>query len=136
VADTNDLLGAWRDLGGQVQKLAGSLAGSVPKELRDPLTRQAELIEGIMRRQIELEQELVRRALGPAQAAAEALDKAPDGMRAQAAAFRAAASSFNQAAELLDVQATALEQTLGAFKMPVNLGRSITGRGSDKSSGD
>jgi hypothetical protein len=128
VADPTDLLGAWKDLSGQVQKLAGSLAGQVPKELRDPLTRQAELIESIMRRQNELEQELVRRALAPAQAAADALDKAPDGMRAQAAAFRAAASSFNQAAELLDVQAAALEQTLGAFKAPVNLGRSLRGR--------
>jgi hypothetical protein len=136
VADPTDLLGAWKDLSGQVQKLAGTLAGQMPKELRDPLTKQAELIESIMRRQIELEQELVRRALAPAQAAAEALDKAPDGMRAQAAAFRAAATSFNQAAELLDVQAAALEQTLGAFKAPVNLGRSLRGGRSEKPSDD
>ena len=128
MADPTDLLGAWRELATQVQKLAGSLAGQMPKELRDPLTRQAELIESIMRRQIELEQELVRRALAPAQATAEALDKAPEGLRAQAAAFRAAATSFNQAAELLDVQASALEQTMSAFKAPVHLGRSLRGR--------
>jgi hypothetical protein len=132
MADAPDLVGAWRDAANQLRSLATSIAGQAGAGARDvlgPLQRQTEVIEQLLRRQIEVEEELVRRALAPARATVEALDKAPDAMRAQAAAFRAAATSFGQAADLLEVQATAVEQTIGALKAPVELTRKAARRG-------
>lgn len=74
-----------------------------------------------MRRQLQMEQELVQGIFGPAQAMTEAI-------RAQATAFRAAAVSFNQAADLLEIQADAVEQTIGALQTPVHLARRGFGR--------
>ncbi len=129
-----DVVSAWRDAANQLRGLATSIASQAGQGARDvlgPLQKQTEVIEQLLRRQIEIEQELVRRALAPAQAVTEALDKAPDAMRAQAAAFRAAAVSFSQAADLLEVQATAVEQTIGALKAPVQLAQRGLGRRPD-----
>lgn len=123
MADPTDLIGAMRGVASSIASQAG--AG---RDLLGPLTRQAEVIEQIVRRQVELEQELVRRALGPAQATVEALESAPAAMRAQATAFRAAAASFNQAAELLDLQAAALDQTVAAVKAPVKIAKRTAAR--------
>ena len=118
MADPTDLIGAMRGVAASIANQAG--AG---RDLLGPLTRQAEVIEQLVRRQVELEQDLVRRALAPAQATVDALDSAPAAMRAQATAFRAAAASFSQAAELLDLQAAALDQTLSAVKAPVKIAK-------------
>lgn len=129
--DVPDLVSAWREAAGQLQGLAASIAGQAGDGARDvlgPLQRQTEVIEQLLRRQIEVEQELVRRALAPAQATADALDKAPDALRMQATAFRAAAASFNQAADLLEVQAGAIEQAISALKLPVHFAQRGLGR--------
>ena len=121
-----DLLAAWRDAAGQLHRAATAVAdeaGHGAREVLAPLQRQSELVEQLLHRQLELEQERARRALAPALATAEALDKAPAAMRAQAAAFRTAAASFHQAADLLDVQAAAVDQTIGALQAPVDLAR-------------
>ena len=130
-----DLLGAWRDAAAQLQRAAGSIADRAGHGARDvlaPLERQSEVIEQLLRRQLEVQEDLVGRVLGPARATAEALDKAPEAMRAQATAFRAAAASFHQAAELLDVQAAAVEQTISALRTPVDLARRGLGRTPDE----
>jgi len=122
--DMPDLVGAWHDAVRQLQQLASSIAGDTTGAARDllgPLQRQTEIVEQLLRRQIEIEQELVNRAIAPARATAEALEKAPAAMRAQAAAFRAAAASFTQAGELLEVQAAAVEQTIAALLAPVHM---------------
>jgi hypothetical protein len=129
--DAQDLLSAWREATHQLRGLAGSVAGqagSVPVALLAPLQRQADLIEQMLRRQLELEQELLKRAVAPAQATADALGHAPEAMRAQAAAFRAAAASFTQVADLLDVEAAAVDQTLSILKTPVQAAQWGLGR--------
>lgn len=118
MADSSDLIRAWREVTQQVRGVASGIAGQVPQEVLNPLQRQADVIEQLIRRQIDLEHEVVRRALAPAEATVNALAAAPDAMRAQATAFRAAATSFNQAADLLELQATALEQALSALRAP------------------
>ncbi len=117
MADSSDLIRAWREATQQLRGLASGIAEQMPQGLA-PLQRQAELIEQLIRRQIDLEHEVVRRALAPAEATVNALAGAPDAMRAQASAFRAAATSFNQAADLLELQASALEQALSALRAP------------------
>jgi hypothetical protein len=136
--DIPDLLGAWRDAAAQLERMAASLADQAGHGARDvlgPLQRQSEVIEQLVRRQVELERQLVQQALAPARATAEALEKAPDGMRAQAAAFRAVARSFDQAAELLEVQAATLQQTVAMLTAPVDIARRTIVRGSNRSSG-
>jgi predicted phage-related endonuclease len=96
-----------------------------------PLERQSEVIEQLVRRQLQMEQDLVHGLVGPAQAMTQALGKAPEAIRAQATAFRAAAVSFSQAADLLEVQAEAIEQTIGALQAPVHLARRGLGRASE-----
>ena len=129
-----DPVGAWRDAAGQLQRVAGALADQAGHGARDvlgPLQRQSELIEQLLRRQLDLEQELARRALAPARATVEALNKAPDTMRAQAGAFRTAAAAFQQAAELLDLQAAAIEESIRAITAPLDVARHGLGRRSD-----
>jgi hypothetical protein len=131
VPDIPDPIGAWRDATAELQRLAASLAGRAPAGARDvlqPLQRQTEVIEQLLRRQLAVEQQLIRNAIAPAQAAAEALERAPAAMHAQAAAFRAAAASFTQAAELMEIQAAALEQTLAIMRAPIQLGQRALGR--------
>ena len=129
-----DLVGAWRDAAGQLQRVAGALADQAGHGARDvlgPLQRQSELIEQLVRRQLELEQELARRALAPARATVEALEKTPDTMRAQAGAFRTAASAFQQAAELLELQAAAIEQSIRTITLPLDVARRGLDRGGE-----
>jgi hypothetical protein len=50
-----------------------------------------------------------------------ALERTPEALRAQATAFRTASMAFAQAAEVLDVQATAMEQAFAAVTAPVHV---------------
>jgi hypothetical protein len=127
MAEVPDLIGAWRETTHQLRGLADSVAGQaghVP-QLLPPLQRQADVIEQMLRRQLVLEQDLLRRAVAPAQATAAALERTPEAIRAQAAAFRTAAAAFGQAADLLDVQAAAIEQTVAALTAPIHAARHL-----------
>lgn len=132
--DIPDLLGAWREATGQLQRAAAAVAdraGQGTHDILSPLERQSEVIEQLVRRQLQMEQDLVHGVMGPALAMTQALGKAPEAIRAQATAFRAAAASFSQAADLLDVQADAVEQTIVALQTPVQLAKRGLGRTPD-----
>lgn len=132
-----DLLGAWREAADQLQRAAGAVAdrtGHGAKDLLAPLARQSEIVQRMLQRQLEIEQSLMHGVVGPAQAVTQALERAPETIRAQATAFRAAAVSFEQAADLLDIQAQAVEQTIGALRIPADLARHGLGRTPDPGS--
>jgi hypothetical protein len=89
-----------------------------------PITApMSELIEGVIRRQSELEHQL----LAPLNVVIDSLEKTSAAMRTQADAFNAAAAAFKQSAELLDLQASTLEHATEALRDPAKFMRAAGG---------
>lgn len=116
-----DLLNAWQDAIRQLGRATSSLTGP-----------PADLLEQVMRRQIEFERELLSRMLAPVGTVIEALDQTSSAMHAQAQAFGAAAKAFKQAAELVEVQAQMIERTTQALKAPAELVGAVDKKGGRK----
>jgi DNA anti-recombination protein RmuC len=116
MADPADLLSAWQDAIRQLGRATASLTG--------PTT---DLLEQVMRRQADFEQELVGRMLAPISTVIDALEQTSSAMHTQAEAFSAASKAFKQAGELVEVQAKMLERTTQALKAPAELVRSVSG---------
>ena len=97
----------------------GQIADSGPlAPLLGPLQRQADLIEDLVRRQVEFERDLLGRALAPATAVLDILDQTAGAMRKQAQAFNAASVAFKQAADMLEVQANLMETAASTVRDP------------------
>jgi hypothetical protein len=109
---------AIRDIAGTTASAASAPADAVGQVL-GPLHRQAELLEQVVQRQLDLERELVDLALAPARGALDLLDQATAAMRAEAKAFRMASGSLGQAADLLEQQVELLEGAIGIVRDPV-----------------
>src|SRR5690349_11252175 len=103
MADARDLLSAWQDA------LRGIRGAAAPA---------TEALEGVLRRQLDFERQLVGRVVAPLGVVLDSLDGAARAMRTQADAFEAAAAAFQQSAELLDVQAALLEKAVEALRDP------------------
>jgi hypothetical protein len=114
MADPADLLSAWQDAIRQLGKATASVTGA-----------PTELVEQVMRRQIEFERELTRRLLAPVGTVIDALEQTSSAMRTQAEAFSAASKAFKQASELVEVQAAMLERTTQALRAPAELVRAV-----------
>lgn len=120
--DPADLLHAWEAAIREVGTVAGSLvvgSAEAAGHLGAPLQRQAELLEQVLRRQLEFERELVDRLLAPARTILDVADQTTSAMHAQATAFRAAATSLTQVADLLEQQAELLQRASGTIRDPV-----------------
>jgi DNA anti-recombination protein RmuC len=117
MADPADLLSAWQDAIRQLGRATASLTG--------PTT---DLLEQVMRRQADFEQELVGRMLAPISTVIDALEQTSSAMHTQAEAFSAASKAFKQAGELVEVQAAMLERTTQALRAPAEIVRSVRGQ--------
>jgi hypothetical protein len=109
-----DLLSAWQEAIRQLGRATAPLTGP-----------PVELLEQVMRRQVDFEKEMVGRMLAPVNTVIEALEQTSSAMHAQAQAFGAAAQAFKQASELVEVQAKMLERTTQALKAPAELVRAV-----------
>ena len=122
--DPADLLKAWqhaiRDLGGVAASLAAGAAGDLVR----PLQHQAELLQQLLQRQLEVERELVGRAIAPLHAAQNLVDQATGTFRAQATLLRVAPKTFGQLAGLMDQQADLLERAGTLMRDPLTAFRS------------
>ena len=120
--DPADLLHAWEAAIREIGSAAGSLvvgSASAAVDLAAPLQRQAELLEQVLRRQLDFERELVDRLLAPARTVLDVAEQTTSAMHAQATAFRAAATSLVQVADLLEQQAELLQRASGTIRDPV-----------------
>ena len=106
MADPGDLMHAWQEAIKQLRGVAAPVAGAT------------DLIENALRRQLEFEKQLAGQILAPLNVLVDVLDQSASAMRAQAAAFDAAAMSFKQASDLLEVQATLLDQAARSMRDP------------------
>jgi hypothetical protein len=120
--DPADLLRAWeaavRELGG----LAGSLvhgSAEMSSQLAGPLQRQTELLEQIMRRQLELERELIATLTTPARTVLDLSAQTAEAMAQQARAFRSASVAMGQAADLLERQAELFGAAIATVRDPL-----------------
>lgn len=117
--EPRQLLSAYREM------LSGLRRGAGPAgALFSPLDLTADLLEGLLSRQQDLEAQL-NGALQPLRAMYGLARDTPDALRAQARAFEAASASFDQAAQVMNLQADLLERTLAALDVPAGLLRSV-----------
>jgi hypothetical protein len=132
MADPADLLRAWQDV---IKQLGSALATPVTgqqdlvKQVLGPLQRQSELLEQAVQRQIEFEKEMIGRVMAPANVMLDMLEQTSTAMDAQAKAFEAAAASFRRAAEMLELQASLLEQVHRSLRDPVGALKSAGAKG-------
>jgi hypothetical protein len=110
-----DLLSAWQEAIRQLGRATAPLTGP-----------PVELLEQVMRRQVDFEKEMVGRMLAPVSTVIDALEQTSSAMHAQAQAFQAAATAFKQAGDLVEVQAKMLERTTQALKAPAELVRAVS----------
>ena len=129
MVEPGDVLRAWQDVIKQLGTAAGSVAGQsdLVKQVVGPMQRQAELVEQVVRRQIDLERDLAGRFLAPVNVLIDAMDQTSTAMRTQAQAFDAASASFKQASELLEVQASLIERSVQAMRDPAEFVRAAGG---------
>jgi hypothetical protein len=109
-----DLLSAWQDAIRQLGRATAPLTGP-----------PVELLEQVMKRQVDFEKEMVGRMLAPVSTVIDALEQTSSAMHAQAQAFSAAAEAFKHAGELVELQAKMLERTTQALKAPAELVRAV-----------
>jgi hypothetical protein len=122
VTGPSDIVRAWEEAIRHLREAASPVAGpaeELAQRLLVPVRQQAEVLEQVVRRQVEMERDIAARALAPVDAVLGALEQTAEVVRAQARAFEMAAVSFRQASELLDVQATALEQAVRSVRDPL-----------------
>jgi hypothetical protein len=122
VPDLGDLLRAWESAIREVGGLAGSLvsgSADLTGQLTAPMQKQAELLEQILQRQLELERELISVITSPARRVLDLSAQTTEAMAAQARAFRAASLSLAQAADLMEQQADLLGAAIGTIRDPV-----------------
>lgn len=124
-----DLLRAWesaiRELGGVASALVHG-STEVGGQLTAPLQRQAELLEQIMQRQLELERELIAAMTAPARTVLDLSAQTAEAMTEQARAFRSASQALGQAAELLERQAELFRTAVGTLRDPLGTLRRST----------
>ena len=126
MADPADLLKAWQHAIGEVSGVAVSMASGpagAASDLGRALQHQAEVLQQVLRRQLEFERELVGRAAAPLHAAQDLVDQATGTFRAQASSFRAASKTFGQLAGLMDQQADLLERAGTLMRDPLTVFR-------------
>jgi len=112
--DPADLFNAWQDAIRQLGRATAPVTGP-----------SIELLEQVMRRQVDFEKELLGRMLAPVDTVVDALEQTSSAMHTQAEAFAAAAKAFKQASELVEVQAKMLERTTQALRAPAELVRAV-----------
>ncbi len=127
-----DLFRAWESAVREVGSLAGQVVqntAGMTGSIAAPFQRQAELLEQIVSRQIELEKELVAVLTMPARAVLDLGSQTSEAMAAQARAFRAAAQGLAQAADLIEQQAELVGTAIGTIRDPLNALRSVASPG-------
>jgi hypothetical protein len=132
MVDPVDLLRSWQDVVKQLGSAAGSVSSAagqsdVVKQLVGPMQKQAELVEQALRRQFEFEREMAGRLLAPVNVLIDAMDQTASAMRTQSQAFDAASAAFKQASELLELQASLIDQSVKAMRDPAEFIKSAGG---------
>ena len=122
--DPRDLLTTWQEAIRQLRSGAQAIGGppaELVRPLLAPLERQAEMLEEVLRRQVDFEGRLTGQMLGPYRVALEALEQTSAAMRAQAELFDTAATSFEQASKLMAKQADLMDRAAQSLRDPVQL---------------
>jgi methyl-accepting chemotaxis protein len=122
-----DLVNAWQDAIKEVADSAKSLvsdSAGAASEIAKPLQQQAELLERVLKRQLEFERDVLSRIVEPARVTLELSEQAAAVFEEQASAFRAASKSLGELAELNERQGKLAEQASGAVKDALGVLRS------------
>jgi len=86
----------------------------IPKQVRDTLQHQAQLVEGVL--------------LAPVDAIFDLLEETGTTLQRQAEALEAAGLALEETAALVKKQAELFERTVGTLRQPAELAKKATGR--------
>jgi hypothetical protein len=98
-----------------------SLAGrsvELPQQLLSPLERQVQLVEEVLGRERQRQQELLGRAFAPLHAVFELLEQSGAALHQQATALRESAQALEQAAAMAETQAELFERAVVVLRQP------------------
>jgi hypothetical protein len=111
-----ELLREWQAAVSSWASAAGGRA--IPPELLAPMERQIEVIQQAFERERRVQQELVRRAFAPLDAAFDLLEQSGAALRSQAKALRESAGALEQAAAMTEAQAELFERAISVLREP------------------
>lgn len=124
-----ELLREWRKLMDSMVASASAVGGraELPSQLLQPMQRQLELVQEVIERERQLQQQLTSRVLEPFDAIFDLLESSGQTLRRQAEALEEAGRSLEQTAGLVRTQAEMFERTIAALRQPADLARAATG---------
>ena len=113
------LLREWQEALTQLTRgAAGQIDQEVIRRLVGPVKGQLEALQRALEQQREAQEQLVGRVFEPFDQVLSALDDTVQAMRGEAAALRQAGDSLGRVAELLEVQASVIEGASSALRLP------------------
>ena len=121
-----DLLNEWQK---SIRSLASSVTGhaEIPAQILAPMHRQAELVQEIIERERQLQEELITRAFAPYDAVFDLLQQSAGALHSQAAALTESARALEQAASMMETQAELFERTIAVMRQPGEIVKRATG---------
>jgi len=97
------------------------------RELQGAMRRQFELMQEVLDGERRLQRELAGRVLAPLDTVFELLEQSGASLRGQAAALAAAGQALKDAARLLEAEAEVFERAIGALRQPAEMAKAAAG---------
>jgi hypothetical protein len=110
----SDLLREWQ---AAMRSLAGRSV-ELPQQLLAPMQRQAQLVQEVLERERQRQQDLLARAFAPLDAVFDLLEQSGTAMHRQAQALKESARALEQAAAMAEAQAELFERAVTVLRQP------------------
>jgi len=125
-----DLLQEWQK---SMRSLASSVAGraEIPAQILAPMHRQAELVQEIIERERQLQEEVIARAFAPYDAVFDLMEQSAGALHRQAEALTESARALEQAASMMEAQAELFERTIALMRQPGEIVKRAAGGARD-----
>ena len=112
-----DLLREWQS----------AMQSVIPRQLLEPLQRQADLLQDVLERERKLQREVLGHVFAPLDAVFDLLEQSGATFRQQAEALEQAARALEDTAGLMKAQAEIFERGVRAIREPADLARAAAG---------
>ena len=124
-----ELLREWQALMEAAADAAASVTGhpELPRQLRDPLQRQFELMHDVLDRERRLQRDVAARLLAPVDALYDLLQESSAAITRQAEALDAAGRALQDAASVMRAQGELFEQAVARMRQPSDLAKAAVG---------
>jgi|SRR5215207_225301 len=124
-----ELLREWEKVMHSLFDAAVSAPGraELPRQLREPMQRQLELVQQLIERERRLQKDLASRLAAPVDAIFDLLQESAGTLSRQAEALEAAGRALEETAALMKGQAELFEHTVARLREPAELAKAAAG---------